>query len=292
MTKEYIKNPFNYIGGKDKLLPIIEQHLPKDCKYMIEPFAGSSIVTANFGNIFKKCYVNDRCWQLIEIIKTMKTEGYKFFTKIEDCISTFNLSKTNKEEYIEARAFYNAFHKDWFNFNPHLLYSLITHAYNYQIEFNKNAEYNVPSGNNRSSFNSSIQNKLKGYLTALQDINIEFHNYKGSEICQYILIGDDDLSDTFFFIDSPYSISSKSCYRMFKWTEEHDKELFECLDEIHDNSGKFMMTNFTDCQGKENTLLKNWMLKYKVIDVNIDYNNCNHQRKNNGNTKEVMVVNY
>ena len=117
-----IKDAFNYIGNKTKLTPQIEQNLDFNSKYLVDVFAGSGVVSANFGGRFEKTIVNDRLTQLIEIHKHLyKTPVNMVLNEIDKWIKLFDLSKTNKEGFIECRNYYNEFHKDGEDFNPMLL---------------------------------------------------------------------------------------------------------------------------------------------------------------------------
>ena len=72
------------------------------------------------------------------------------------------------------------------------------------------------------------------------------------------------------------------------------KQLNELL---HSNNIKFALSNVLRSKGKENSILINWTNKnsnkYRVINLNFDYNNSNYQVKDkNSVTEEVLIINY
>ena len=56
---EYFPSPFNYTGGKYKLLPQLEKYIPKDVETLYDIFCGGGSFFVNFAHKFKRVYVND-----------------------------------------------------------------------------------------------------------------------------------------------------------------------------------------------------------------------------------------
>lgn len=291
----YIKDAYNYIGNKTRLLPQIEQNLDFNSKYLVDVFAGSGVVSANFGSYFEKTIVNDRLTQLTEIQKYLyKTPLNTVLDEVDKWINLFDLSKTNKEGFIECRKYYNEFHKDGEDFNPMLLLTLIYHSFNYQIGFNSNGEFNLSHGYARSSFNPSLKDKLIKYTQKIQTLNLDFTNYCFTELIEVMEAGEVNWSGYMFYLDPPYfsSDSSYSRTRAIAWSERLEIELYETLDLLNVNGSKFLLSNTVENNGRTNKILKEWMSKYNVVEIDLDYKGCNYQRKNNGKTREVMVKNY
>jgi len=286
-----IKDPFNYIGNKTKLLPQIEQNLDFNSKFLVDVFAGSGVVSANFSGRFQKTIVNDRLTQLVEIQKHLyKTPINRILKDIDSWISLFDLGKLNKEEFIECRKYYNNSQKD----DPMLLLTLIYNSFNYMLMFNSKGEFNVPHGYARSSFNSSLRDKLTKYTQKIQTVNLEFTNYCFTELIEVMEAGEVNWSEYIFYLDPPYFNSSDSYSRTkaITWTEKLERELYETLDLLNANGSKFLLSNVVENNGNTNEILKEWMKSYNVVEINLDYKGCNYQRKNNGKTREVMVKNY
>ena len=105
----------------------------------------------------------------------------------------------------------------------------------------------------------------------------------------------DDFENAVFYADPPYSACiSKHPYRVgnIKWTADEDRRLFECLDYINKNGGKFILSNVLTNNGVHNIPLKNWASSYVVNPIEVSYQNSSYQRKNNGKTEEVLITNF
>ena len=296
-----IKNYLNYIGSKDRLIPIIKSNLDTSKSIFVDMFCGSNTVPTNCLDLPYKQYIsNDGCWQLIELHKwILNTPLEVVFKRIDAYIEGYKLSKTNKEGFIKARQVYNEFYNRKDTFEPALFFCLIMHSFNYSIHLNSSGGFSAPSGYNRSSFSNTMRNKLVNYKKAWEgrENDISLHNIKSSIQQVKTLIGNDSIKNTMFYTDPPYLSSDSSYSRIhgLKWTEDEERELYNTLDYINDFGGSFMLSNVIENNGKFNNILYDFIRrnkKYRVIDLSVQYNNCNYQRKNNGKTKEVLVVNY
>lgn len=163
MKKELIKSPMNYIGGKHKLLPQILPLFPKDINTFVDLFCGGFNVGVNVEA--NKIIGNDLCKEIIEVYKGIQKEGLEnSLNLIKNEISKYNLSKTNEEGFKQIRNFYNEGNKEWYIF-----YAMLTHAFNYQIRFNKKGEYNMPFGRNRSYFNPTLERNFIKFAKAIEE---------------------------------------------------------------------------------------------------------------------------
>jgi len=296
MNNKYINNCFNYNGSKDKLLPQIEQHLNFNKKYLIEPFCGSSIVSINFGDKFERCYANDNCWQLIETLKIITSQSHNSFeNQVDYYIQKYNLSKDNKQAYYEARKAYNVTSSSKECFSASFFYAILMHSFDYMIQTNKKDEFNNSAGTNRSHFNKNIRKKLLNCSNKLKEVDILFYSYKFHEFLDYYTFGHDgDLDSAMVYVDSPYLASDFSSSRISgnKWTEKHEDLLYKYMQELHDNGAHFLLSNVLENNGKVNEKLLTFANKFNIIEIEKSYKNCNYQRKNKGDTIEIMVKNY
>jgi len=295
---EFIRNCFNYVGGKDKLLKQIYENVDlsnADNSTFMDVFSGSGIVGVNMSEYFRYVHLNDACWQVIHTIEYFRDKYIgEIIEEVEYWIDLFGLSKTNKQGYLNARAAYNADYKDISTFKPALFYALLTHSFSYNITFNSKREFNVPAGTNRSNFNSSIREKLYKYQNLLSKNWVTTASQDFRDILDMLRDAVDDLSDYFFYFDPPYYNSDAVYSRIYglKWTEHSEHALYEQIDEINESGGKFLLSNTVENNGITNEILKKWMKKYNVIEVDMSYKGCSYQRKNNGKTKEILVRNY
>ena len=152
-----IGNCFNYVGSKDRLFPIIDKNLNKEKQILVDLFCGSGVIGINELNSYKKVVLNDACWQMTKTLQYFRDNSFdKIIAKIDECISTYKLSKENKEGYNELRDAYNEDPYLKFVFDPVMFYCLLTHSFNYNIHINSAGKFSVPSGKNRCYFNKTL----------------------------------------------------------------------------------------------------------------------------------------
>lgn len=292
-----IKNCFNYVGSKDRIYSFIHENLDKSRLYLADIFCGSGVVGVNEVNNYDKILLNDACWQVAKTLEYFeKVSPNIVLNEIENCINKFQLSKTNKEGYLNLRSYYNANSNLEENFDPILFYCLVTHSFNYNIHINSSGGFNVTFGANRSYFNDSLKGKLTVFQKSLYNnkskIYITSYDYSSiiNQVRNYKL-----LRNTIFYCDPPYLISDSSYGRIYylgKWSTTKEEELYRQLDSIHNEGGSFLLSNVLENNGKKNDILKEWSKKYHVIEVPSNFYSCNYQRKNSGKTVEVLVRNY
>ena len=303
------KNYLNYSCSKDRIYPIIRTYLEKAVgkskkKILIDMFAGSGVVLFNSLDLFDTSIGIEKCKELVRIHNWIISYPLNdILEEIDKIIAEYGLSKNNKEGFLKLREIYNKQRVQGV-INPAWLYCLITHAYNYQLHTNKAGEFNVPSGAGRSWFNPTLRQKL---INMKNHISEEVQYVAGAPSRELMITGGDCMDfihclkyeggfkDVVFYVDPPYSASiSKHPYRVgnIKWTEDEDRKLFECLDYIHENKGKFIFSNVIRNNGVHNVPLQRWAGNYKLNPIEVQYTNCSYQRKNNGDTEEVIITNF
>lgn len=168
MKNNYIKSPMNYVGGKYKLLPSIIPLFPNEIDTFVDLFCGGFNVGINVNA--NRIIGNDIDKKVIDLLEMFKTyNGEKLISEINEIIEKYKLSKTNvygyeyygsnssdgvakynKDKYLKMRKDYNN-NQD----NILLFYTVIIFAFNNQIRFNANGEFNMPV--NKRDFNNNIQ---------------------------------------------------------------------------------------------------------------------------------------
>ena len=114
----------------------------------------------------EKVVFNDLMWQVPEMLQEFKKIGVEeSLRKIDGYISSYDLSKENKEGYLALRELYNKGKSD-----PLMLYTLICYSFNNQIRFNNKGAYNMPFGKDRSSFNPTLKEKFIIFVQRLQSM--------------------------------------------------------------------------------------------------------------------------
>lgn len=283
IKEELVKSPLNYTGGKFKLLHQILPLFPENINTFVDLFAGGCNVGVNVKANTVVCNdLEEVVIQFMQGVKSLSTN--EALEKVEDIIKKFDLSKTNEEGFKEVREFYNKRSKEWYVF-----YAMLTHAFNYQIRFNKSGEYNMPFGRDRSSFNPTLRKNFISFADKIHSGNIKFTCY------DFLCISLDKLkTDDLVYCDPPYLITCASYNEQEGWNETKERQLLNLLDSINNKGIKFALSNVLENKGKSNDILKEWSQKYKVHNLNNTYGNCNYHAKDksNNSTKEVLITNY
>lgn len=296
----FIKCPFNYVGGKNKLLPqIIPLFKCTDTFYDV--FCGGGNVGININS--KNIVLNDKNTQLIELMKYIKNtpidtllhnveqiiynyklsntskNGYEFY----GCDSSKGLASYNKNNFLKLRNDYNQ-NKD----NLNMLYVLIVFAFNNQIRFNAQNEYNLPVG--KRDFNANMRKKLIKFSQTLNTKNIKFLNLDFRQI---------DIKNisknAFVYCDPPYLITNATYNENSNWSVKDELDLLAFLDALDLSGYRFALSNVLFNGLKTNKVLLEWLQdkKYKCNYLEKDYSNSNYQKKDKTNTaQEVLITNY
>lgn len=296
--------PFNYTGGKYKLLPQIKPLLPS-AGCFLDLFAGGCNVGIN--SDATKIIFNDINDKIIGLLNYFKNTDTKLvLEKIDKIVKSYGLSRTdiygyeyyrcnssrglagyNKDKFLRLRKDYNNKLKkginDWI-----MLYVLIVFSFNNQIRFNLRGEFNLPVG--KRDFNSSMRNKLTLFCDALKMRNIRFQVKDFRKVDLSILP-----SDTFIYCDPPYLIATATYNESGLWTEKDEKDLLGFLDKASQEGFKFALSNVLSSKNMENNILKSWVLEnnYNINRLSKSYSNSNYQRKNRDSySDEVLITNY
>lgn len=278
MINQYVKSPLNFQGGKYKLLPQIIPLFPKNMKVFLDLFAGGFNVGANVDA--ERIYYNDSCGKIMEIISMFYfSDAYEIDSVITDNIAKYGLEKKdngykdNKEAYLKLRQNYNEYP------NPEYLYTLITCSFSNQVRFNKNGEFNMPFG--ERGYNEKLRQNLIRFVNKMHTKNVKFSNRDFRDMNL-------DTWECFVYADPPYLNSVATYNENGGWISQDEQDLYDILDQ-HDKVGKFAVSNNLKY---DNPILKKWMKKYNVHYLNMDYANCNYQKKQRNGDKEILITNY
>ena len=300
---EIIKSPLNYTGGKYKLLPQLLPLFPKSINTFIDIFCGGCNVAINISakkiicndidsnliglfNYFNKKKFTELFPSIKEVIKQFNltdspTNGYEFY----NCNTANGLGNFNRDGFLKLRGAFNELEKDddqYFLF----LYVLIAYAFNNQIRFNSDGDFNLPVG--KRDFNLRMQSKLKLFLTTLETKNISFTNKDFTKIKPEKLTSSD-----FVYADPPYLITCAT-YNEKSWNENEEKRLLDYLDSLNANKVPFALSNVLSTDNKTNVILNDWLNQrnYNCHHLDFTYKNSNYHKKNIAKTDEVLITNY
>lgn len=282
---EYIHSPFNYTGGKYKQLPQLNSIFPeKGVDIFCDLFGGSFEVGLN--SSADRLFYNDVSTPMYTMIKYFMEHSFDEIDKyLKDTIEANNLTMYNTEEYKQFRQTYNESSKKC----PLDLYILLCYCFNNDIRFNKKGEMNQSFGKNRSHYNPKMQSNLQKYIDRLHQrecvlCNQDFREFDLSHL------EDTDL----VYCDPPY-LNTLATYNKNKgWIDTDEHDLYKLLDSLDKQGTMFALSNLTIHDGKENTILTDWIKKngYNIHGIESNYSNCMYNKKNRDNvTNEIVVTN-
>ena len=276
----YYKSPLNYVGGKFKLLPQIVPLFPEKINTFYDIFGGGANVSANVNA--NKIVYNDINLNVVNILDTFKkNDTIALLEQIDSYIEAYKLSKTNTEGFLKLREYYNHSEKD-----PIVLYTLICHAFNYQIRFNNKGEYNMQFGTNRSSFNDALRKKFIDFVNRLHDINILF-THSDFEEFNGIQFNEND----FVYCDPPYFNSTATYNEQNGWNEDDERHLYDFLNLLTNSNVRWALSNNMAINSMLQGFCDNG--NYKIYKLNLSYGNCNYHKKDKQSDDcEVLITNY
>lgn len=305
-----IQSPLNYTGGKYKLLPQILPLFPKDINTFVDLFCGGCNVGVNIEanrviyndlnqnllclyNTFRNLgheVVLDWVYEIIEKyqLSLVSKHGYEHY----GCESSKGLGDYNRDKFLQLRSDFNKKHVEQ-NFDYYyyvLLYVIIVYAFNNQIRFNANGEFNLPVG--KRDFNTKMEQKLIEFIDRIQKQNCTF------TCCDFREFDTESLTaQDFVYVDPPYLITCATYNEQGGWDETAEKDLLAFLDDLHSRNIRFALSNVLRSKGKENRLLLDWLEKntdkYKAVPLNYSYSNSSYHTKDKTSTsEEVLIINY
>ena len=300
-----IASPLNYTGGKYKLLPQLLPLFPDTVSTFVDLFCGGCNVAINVSAQNYICNDNEK--HLIGLLKKIKSDGSKkFSSKIDNVVQSYHLSDTstnkydfyecnsssglgkyNKTPFLELREHFNSLSNkddDYF----YEFFTLIVYAFNNQIRFNSDGDFNLPVG--KRDFNKKIRNKLNQFADVIQEKRIKFDNnsFENFDI-------ENLETGSFIYADPPYLITTATYNEKNAWTETEEQKLLDFLDKCNSKNINFALSNVLEIDGKENLILREWLSKntYVCHHLNYSYKNSNYQKKDNHDkTDEVLITNY
>lgn len=285
-----VKSPFNYTGGKYRLLKQLLPLFPSDINTMVDVFGGGFNVGANI--LSQNTIYNDHITPLSCLLEYLYNNSIdNVLDYIYNRISDYGLSKNNKDSF-------NLFRKDYNNSDykhPLDLFVLNCYSFNHQLRWNNKREYNSSHGTNRSSFNSNTEKNLINFMNRLHDLHITFFNKDFMDL-NYNKFSSHD----FLYFDPPYLVSTamyNDGKRGFKnWTVNEETQLYTLLSDLDSNNIYWGLSNTITNNGETNQLFKEWLEdnnKFKIYRINSDYSNSNYHKKNKTkkDNYEVYVTN-
>lgn len=305
----YIKSPLNYTGNKFRLLSQFEKFFPKKSKIFVDLFCGGA--TVGFNVEADKIVLIDGNEKIINLLKTLACENIdKIISEVEKNIKKYNLSYSykysyshykelgyvsgnnglknyNNEGFYKLRSDYNELkNKKSFKANM-MLYTLMVYAFNNDIRFNSDGNFNLPVG--KTDFNKNNYMKLVEYNERAKHINYEFicSDFRSDELKEVLKSAD------FIYCDPPYLITTAVYNENNGWSEKDETDLLDLLKQMNDCGKQFALSNVLKKEGKTNFLLDKWIKEnnYKKNKINYHYRSSSYNKLNrNSNEEEVLIT--
>ena len=303
---DFVASPLNYTGGKFRILNQLLPNFPKDISTCIDLFCGGCNVGVNV--VAGKTLFVDSCPQLIALFSALQAlSADDFVDKVKKVIAEFGLSDSetngyayygcesstglgdyNKAPYSRLRDYYSSLPEGSLE-KSIVLYTLIVYGFNNQIRFNAKGGFNLPVG--KRDFNVKMQAKARRFIERLHEGNYEFicSDFRALDLAKL-------KTNDFIYADPPYLVTTATYNENGGWTEKEERDLLSFLDRVHQRGSRFALSNVTQSKGRENRLLIDWLEhnkdRYRVIEIARNYAHSNYHRKDEGRSREVLVVNY
>ncbi len=278
----------NYCGNKAKYLKQLYELLPPaEGLRAYDAFCGFGVIATSLPDDYVVT-ANDSCEQLIGIHKWMQSllaedtpwNTYQFIKeklliRVKDNKDVFGFD-TLKQNYNECGR------------TPKDLYALATSSNSNYIRFNSDGEFNINFGNRY--LNPRLQTKLKNNLRrqAVRDITYTNKDFRDYDVKNF------DLA----ILDSPYSYNGKSSAPYSEssgqWQYKDQLDVMSVADDFHNNGKHFIMYNELVTKDVENTILKLWSEKYRVIVIGESFTNSSANKKRGSDKQksiEVLITN-
>lgn len=301
------QSPLNYTGGKSRLLSQILPLFPEQIDTFVDLFCGGCNVGLNVNaNFVLYNDVDEHLKQLFQMFKNL--DKSKTFDLINQVIDEYGLSRVsehgyefygcnggdgvgsyNKDRFLKLRADYNSRpSKNYYEFI--MLYVLIVYAFNNQIRFNGNGEFNLPVG--KRDFNARMIEKLSSFINRVKEQDCCFSSVDFREVNTADLTPND-----FVYADPPYLITCATYNEQGGWSKSDERDLLAFLDDLDKRHIRFALSNVLRSKGKQNDILIAWIQQnaenHRLIHLNCNYSNSNYQTKDKiSGSDEVLILNY
>ena len=256
-----------WVGGKRKLLPLIQKHFPEEFSSYYEPFVGGGAVFfgTSFGVASSLSDVNSR---LIDLYYTIKTSP-------EDLISAMEglPFKNTEEDFYLAREMYNQ--PLGLVERSSLFLYLNRHSFNGVYRENQSGKYNVPYGRYKNPGMVSREHILLA-SDKLKSASLSTASFRDVEVSE----------GSFVYLDPPYH-NTFAQYTAGSFREDDHLTLRNWCDTVDEVGGKFLLSNSDTGYIRELYSSP----KYTIVDVASETTVSGRTYGRKG-TNELLIRNY
>ena len=294
--------PFvKWAGGKNKLIPQMEQYYPKELKenkidVYIEPFVGGGAILMDILKKYniKKAYAFDINKNLINCYNIIKDKVESLVLELKKLEEEYlKLDDENRKEYYyDIRKKYNSINIE--NENEALektTYFIFLNktCFNGLYRENRRGQFNVPIGKYKNPTICDEENLIE--LSKLIK-NVTFINGDYRESYKYIE------ENTFIYFDPPYrpinKTSSFTSYSKEDFNDENQKKLGEYFRKINDNNSnvKLMLSNSNPKNNnEEDDFFEQIYNGFKIYEIKAN-RMINSNKEKRGKISELLIINY
>ena len=294
--------PFvKWAGGKNKLIPQMEQYYPKELKenkidVYIEPFVGGGAILIDILKKYniKKAYAFDINKNLINCYNIIKDKVESLVLELKKLEEEYlKLDDENRKEYYyDIRKKYNSINIE--NENEALektTYFIFLNktCFNGLYRENRRGQFNVPIGKYKNPTICDEKNLIE--LSKLIK-NVTFINGDYRESYKYIE------ENTFIYFDPPYrpinKTSSFTSYSKEDFNDENQKKLGEYFRKINDNNSnvKLMLSNSNPKNNNEkDDFFEQIYNGFKINEIKAN-RMINSNKEKRGKISELLIINY
>jgi DNA adenine methylase Dam len=309
---QIFKTPLNYTGNKSRLMSQFNKYFPKDVEIFVDLFCGGATVGLSVNA--KKVIFIDNNINVINLLKHLSRHSFKnLLSRLEIIIEKYGLSysaklgykiyrkgvkKTdnnglkefNKVGFYKLRTDYNYLKNKSSEEALDMLYILVVYAFNNDMRFNRNGEFNLPIG--KTDLNKNNIKKLEQYIKRVNEIEKVFicGDFREENIKNILMEAD------FIYADPPYLIGDAVYNETSNWTEKTEQELIDLLEELNKNKKRFALSNVLGKIGSSNKPLSDWIFNRRdlhIFDIDYHYRSASYNKINRfAKEREVLIMNH
>lgn len=307
-----MKTPLNYTGNKSRLMDQFANHFPNDIGVFVDLFCGGATVGLSVNA--KKIIFIDNNLNVINLLKHLsKFDFDTLLPRLEKLIKKYGLSYSakfgykryrlgiqksdnnglkehNTSGYYKLRSDYNSAKIKSSKESLDMLYLLVVYAFNNDMRFNRDGEFNLPVG--KTDLNNNNIKKLKNYIDRVKKTNCVFicGDFREEKVQKILMKAD------FIYADPPYLLGDAVYNESGNWTEQTEKELINLLEMLNKKKKKFALSNVLNKVGASNKPLSDWIFQrtdLHIFDIKYHYRSASYNKINrDAKEREVLITNF
>lgn len=267
-----------WAGNKTSILNEILQYIPKEIQTYHEPYLGSGSVFLNLPTPPKNAYLNDINPFLISFFQTIfsdnKFDVWQLVDLTNEKIKNIQTSVSPEDKYYSYRAYFNEMKSHMPQAEKasyFLLFNILSHNGIWRENKSK-GNFNTPLQHTQvASAKSPTANEILKHKARFDKSNVIFtsDNWLNTELSS-------DLTDHFYYIDSPYSIleDQKSILQYSGVPFNENEQIIQAdkVAEIHARNGKFCISN------SKTPLIEKLYSQYHMVSIRVIRKMANQTR--------------